>query len=481
MGVEEAPIHVFMVCFPGQGHINPMLRLAKILASKGLLITFSTTETIGQKMKKANNITDDKPTPFGSGFIRFEFFGDGCPEDDPKRSDLDFYIPQLELVGKQVLPIMIKKHNQEGRTVNCFINNPFIPWVCDVAFDFGIPCATLWVQSCAVFSAYYHFYHKTVPFPSQTQPNIDVEIPSLPLLKYDEVPTFLHPLAPYQVLGRAILGQFKNLSKSFCVLADTFQELEHEIIENMSKVCLVKPIGPLFKNPNVVSNENIIGGDIMKGSDDSIEWLNSKTESSVVYISFGTIAFLKQEQIDEIAYALLNPGLSFLWVLKPPDKAFGLKPHVLPNGFLEKVGDKGKIVQWSPQEKVLAHSSIACFLTHCGWNSSVEALTSGVPVLTFPQWGDQVTNAKFLVDVFRVGVRLSRGEEEKRLVMRDEIEKGLVEIMVGKKAEKFKKSAFNWKKLAQEAVAEGGSSGRNIQEFVDEIRKKCKTTTIGCL
>lgn len=98
---SEAPVHVFLVSFPAQGHVNPLLRLGKLLASKGLLVTFSTTESLGNQLRKANNITD-KPTPVGLGLLRFEFFHDGLAEDDPLRLDLHSYLPQLELVGKEV-------------------------------------------------------------------------------------------------------------------------------------------------------------------------------------------------------------------------------------------------------------------------------------------------------------------------------------------------------------------------------------------
>lgn len=469
MGLQ-LPIHLFLVCFPAQGHINPMLRLAKRLAAKGLLITFTTTEHVGKDMRKANNIVDDQPTPVGTGFIRFEFFEDGCAEDDPKRRDLDFYVPQLERKGKQFLPKTINKHAKEGRPVCCFVNNPFIPWVCDVAEDLGIPCATLWVQSCAVLSCYYHYFHGTVPFPSESEPSIDVQLPNLPLLKHDEIPSFLHPSSLYKVLGTAILGQFKNLSKSFCVLADTFDELEHEIVRGMAEVCEVKPVGPLFKHPKAPSTSSSnIRGDMLQADDDCIGWLDSKPRGSVVYISFGTIVYIKQQQVEEIAYGVLNSGVSFLWVMKPPDVAFGYKLHVLPDGFLEKVGARGKIVEWCPQEEVLGHPSVGCFVTHCGWNSTVEALSCGVPVVAFPQWGDQVTNAKMMVDVYGVGVRLCRGAAEDKVIPRDDIGKALVEAMDQRK---MKDNAIKWKRAAEEAVAEGGSSDRNIRDFVEEIKKR---------
>lgn len=143
---------------------------------------------------------------------------------------------------------------------------------------------------------------------------------------------------------------------------------------------------------------------------------------------------------------------------------------------MEEAGERGKVIQWSPQEQVLSHPSVACFLTHCGWNSSVEAMTSGVPVLAFPQWGDQPTNTKFLVDVFGVGLRLSRGAGEDRLIKRDEIEKCLREAMEGPKAMEIRKNALERQVAAEKAVADGGSSHRNIKHFIDEIRKR----SLGC-
>ncbi|XP_059652950.1 gallate 1-beta-glucosyltransferase-like [Cornus florida] len=465
---SEAVVHVFLVSFPGQGHVNPLLRLGKRLASKGLYVTFSTPESIGKAMRKASNCTAE-PTPVGDGWIRFEFFEDGWDEDEPRRQDLDQYLPQLELVGKELLPKMLKKHADEDRPVSCLINNPFIPWVSDVAESLNIPSAMLWVQSCACFSTYYHYYHGLVPFPSESEPFIDVQLPCMPLLKHDEVASFLYPTTPYPFLRRAILGQYKNLSKPFCILMDTFQELEPEVIEFMSKISPIKPVGPLFKNPKAPNSA--VKGDFMK-ADDCMEWLDSRPASSVVYISFGSVVYLKQEQVDEIAYGLLNSDVSFLWVMKPPHKDAGLELLVLPEGFLEKCGDRGKVVQWSPQEAVLSHPSTACFVTHCGWNSSMEALSLGMPVVAFPQWGDQVTDAVYLVDVFKVGIRMCRGEAEDRIIPRNEIVQCLKEATSGPKAEEMKNNALKWKKAAEEAVAEGGSSDRNMQAFVDEVRRR---------
>ncbi|KAH6789835.1 UDP-Glycosyltransferase superfamily protein [Perilla frutescens var. frutescens] len=468
-------IHAFMVSFPGQGHVNPLLRLGRRLANLGLFVTFCAPEAVGQSIRKANKISnDEEPIPYGGGMIRFEFLDDGWDLNNPNRDDLSSYLAQLEVVGREKLPEMMKKEEELGRPVSCLINNPFIPWVCDVADTLGIPCAVLWVQSCACFSAYYHYYHTLLPFPTHNEPEIDVQLPCLPLLKFDEFPDYLHPRTPYPFLRDAILGQFRNLSKPFCILMDTFQELEHENIDYMSKIIgrPIMTVGPLFKDMHTNSDSESkavpLRADFF-AAESCIEWLDSKPPRAVVYISFGSIVHLLQEQVDEIAHGLMESEVSFLWVVRPPPAEKNWPPHVLPEGFEEKVGERGRVVQWSPQEEVLAHPSTACFVTHCGWNSTMEAVASGVPVVAFPQWGDQVTNAKFLVDVYKVGLRMCRGEAEGRVVPRDEVARVLEEAVGGPTAEEIRENALKWKKAADAAVAEGGSSYKNMQHFVDEL------------
>lgn len=469
-----SPIHVFMVSFPGQGHVNPLLRLGKRLAAKGIFVTFSTAESHGAQMRKANKNLSHEPTPYGSGMIRFQFIDDAWDYSKPEGNNLELYMQHLESVGTEILPRMIEENEKQGRPVSCLINNPFIPWVSDIAKTLGIPSAVLWVQSAASFSCYYYYLHKLAQFPTESNPQLELQLPGMPLLKHDEIPSFLYPASRYTMLKKAILGQFEKLSSPFCVLMDTFQELELEVVNHLSKICPIRTVGPLFKHHNVISPDgDDFRGDYFTSDSGIIQWLDSKSSSSVVYISFGSIVILKQEQIDELAYGLLNSGVNFLWVLKEPSAGTPYLPVKLPDGFLDKAGDRAKIVQWCPQEQVLAHSSLACFLTHCGWNSTMEALSIGTPIIAFPQWGDQVLDAKYLVDVFKVGIRLCRGEDEDRIIPREEVEKCVREATTGAKAEEMKENALKWKKTAEDAVAEGGSSQQNLQAFIDGIVAMC--------
>ncbi|GKA04734.1 gallate 1-beta-glucosyltransferase-like protein [Tanacetum coccineum] len=461
--------HVYLVTYPAQGHVNPFLRLAKLLALKGkLLVTFSTTKSFGKKMKEAGTDVSGDPTPIGNcgGMIRFEFFDDGCSEDSLRSNDIESQFSMLETHGKKALTTILKDHAQDGSPVSCLINNPFMPWVSELAQELNISSVMLWLQSCACFASYYHYGKSVIPFPSEEQPDMDVEMPNMPLLKSDEIPTFLHPSTTYPFLKTALIRQLKSMSKTSCILMETFQELEDELIKYMSTICRIRPVGPMFKNPLLETISNI-SGDIKK-ADDCLKWLDSKKPCSVVYISFGTFVSFSQEQMSELGYGILNSGLSFLWALRK-GAAFTVESGTLPKEFWESLGDKGMMVEWSPQAEVLSHPAVSCFVSHCGWNSTLEALSSGVPVVAFPGWGDQVTDAKYLADEWKVGIRMSRGQTQSKVIGRKEVEMCLREATSGVMAPDMKMNALKWKKLAEEAVAGGGSSDRNIQDFVHEV------------
>ena len=189
------------------------------------------------------------------------------------------------------------------------------------------------------------------------------------------------------------------------------------------------------------------------------QWLDSQPPASVVYISFGSFASLTQEQLSELASGLIASNKNFLWALRASEQ------QKLPWHFIKHLGDKGLVVSWSPQLAVLAHESVGCFVTHCGWNSTLEAISLGVPMVVVPQWTDQPTNAKYVEDVWGVGVRARA--DKKRVIVGREIKRCIREVMDGKKSGEVKRNAKKWRELAEKAVSEGGSSDENLNEFVE--------------
>lgn len=191
------------------------------------------------------------------------------------------------------------------------------------------------------------------------------------------------------------------------------------------------------------------------------EWLDSKDSGSVVYASFGSLAALTGEQMEELAWGLKRSSSQFLWVVREAEM------KKLPVNFIQETAEQGLVVTWCSQLQVLSHKAVGCFVTHCGWNSTLEALSLGVPMVAVPQWTDQSTNAKFVTDVWGVGIRVK--VDPKGFFTRQEVELCVRQVMHGERGLDIKRNSAKWKVLAKEAVDEGGSSDKKIDEFVAQL------------
>ncbi|EPS72597.1 hypothetical protein M569_02161, partial [Genlisea aurea] len=192
-------------------------------------------------------------------------------------------------------------------------------------------------------------------------------------------------------------------------------------------------------------------------------WLDSKPLDSVVFVSFGSIVSMGKQQMDEIAHGLVMSNCNFLWVVR--DSEAEKLPSDVTTGL-----DRGLIINWCYQPGVLSHPAVSCFVTHCGWNSTLEALSIGVPLVAVPSWTDQLTNAKFIQDVWGVGIRLKRGNDYGTVLGRDEIARCVEEVVRGEKSTELKRNAAKWKAAAREAVREGGTSLDNVEEFARKLK-----------
>lgn len=231
---------------------------------------------------------------------------------------------------------------------------------------------------------------------------------------------------------------------------------------NLWPVRTIGPTVPSFYLDKRVEDDTDYGFNLYKPKTEScVSWLNTKEPGSVVYVSFGSVASLNAEQMTEMAWALRQISYNFLWVVKITEDSN------LPNNFMEETAGKGLVVTWCPQLEVLAHHALGCFITHCGWNSTVEAISFGVPMVGMPQFLDQMTNAYFVEKVWAVGVQPKVNGNN--LATREEIDRCISEVMHGERAEEIKTNAKQWKEFAKEAVDEGGSSDKYINEIIARL------------
>ncbi|XP_019085107.1 PREDICTED: UDP-glycosyltransferase 84B1-like [Camelina sativa] len=450
---EVQETHVLMVTLAFQGHINPMLKLAKQLSSlsKNLHITLATFESARDRLSASAAVNKSS--------VDLVFFSDGLPKDDPR--DPGTLVKSLNEVGPKNLSKII-----EEKRYSCIISGPFTPWVPAVAAAHDIPCAILWIQACGAYSVYYRYYMKTDSFPDLEDLNQTVELPALPSLQVRDLPTFMLPSDG---------AHFNQLMADFAdclryvkwVLVNSFYELESEIIESMSDLKPLIPIGPLVSPFLLGADEDEtldgINLDLWKSNDCCMEWLDKQARSSVVYISFGSMLESSENQVETIAKALKNRGVPFLWVIRPKEKAQNV--HVLQEMVKE---EQGIVIEWCQQERVLSHEAISCFITHCGWNSTIETVVTGVPVVAYPSWTDQPIDARLLVDVFGIGVRMRNDAVDGELKV-EEVERCIEAVTKGPDAADMRRRVAELKDVARSALAPGGSSVRNLESFISDI------------
>nr|CAD1834098.1 unnamed protein product [Ananas comosus var. bracteatus] len=212
-----------------------------------------------------------------------------------------------------------------------------------------------------------------------------------------------------------------------------------------------------------------------------LAWLDARPERSVVFLCFGSMGAFSADQLRETALGLERSGHGFLWVVRsPPDpdpsKAFAPRPEpdlgaLLPEGFLDRTAGRGLVVpSWAPQVEVLRHGAVGAFVSHCGWNSSLEAITAGVPLVCWPLYAEQRMNKVFLVDEIRVGVAVDGYDQA--LVAADEVERKVRLVMETDDGERLRARAAELKDKAAAALDEGGSSHAAFQEFLKDLAKQ---------
>uniref|UniRef100_A0A0E0M3G7 Deoxynivalenol-UDP-glucosyltransferase n=1 Tax=Oryza punctata TaxID=4537 RepID=A0A0E0M3G7_ORYPU len=471
---SDGTVHVLLLSYPAQGHVNPLLQFGKRLAAhRGVRCTLAVTRSL------LNSCCRAPPSPSGGGAVHVAAYSDGCDARGyDELGDEGAYLSRLESSGSATLDDLLRVESGEGRPVHVVVYDAFLPWATRVARRHGASCAAFFTQACVVNVAYAHAWagRMELPLPTSTPAPPLPGVP--PELEPAEFPTFLTA----SVAGRSayldlLLQQCQGLEVADHVLVNSFHELQPKEAEYMAATWGAKTIGPTVPSAYL---DNRLPDDASYGFNlhtpmaaESNAWLDERAASSVVYVSFGSLATPSAAQMSELAYGLRDSGRFFLWVVRSSET------DKLPDGFAFATASGGKvaaaegrglIVPWCPQLEVLAHGAVGCFVTHCGWNSTVEAVSAGVPMVAVAQWSDQPTNARYVEDVWRVGVRARPDGEG--VVRKEEVERCVAAVMDGERSKKFMTNAASWSAMARRAMSQGGSSDTNISDFLSKICSK---------
>ena len=256
---------------------------------------------------------------------------------------------------------------------------------------------------------------------------------------------------------------FNNVKNADFILCNTVQELEYDTILALQEKQPFFAMGPII--PSEFTRGLVPTS--LRTESDCTQWLNTKPQGSVLYVSFGSFIPSTKTDIEEIAYGLVLSQVNFIWVLRPDSVSYE-QPYVLPNGFEENIKNRGLVISWCNQIEVLSNPAVGGFMTHCGWNSILESLWYGVPLLCFPLATDQPTNRKLVVDDWRTGINLCDRKPLNRLEVAEKINS----LMNGKSAENLREKTFKIKQTLERALATEGSSEKNLNKFISDVKAK---------
>ncbi|KAL5216611.1 hypothetical protein ABZP36_008012 [Zizania latifolia] len=474
--------HAVMIPYPAQGHITPMLKLAVLLHARGIHVTFVNNEFNHRRLLRARGgrALDGAP-----GF-HFAAIDDGLPPSD---ADATQDIPTLcHSTMTTCLPkfkALIAKLDEEAdastsgaaRRVTCVVADSTMAFGLRAACELGLRCVTLWTASACGFMGYYHYKDLLDRglFPLKSEEDLSngyldttVDwIPSVPNdLRLRDLPSFVRSTDRDDIMFNFFVHITAAMSLASAVIINTFEELDAPLMGAMAE--LLPPIyavGPLHLTVrnNLPEDSPVagLGSNLWKEQEEPLRWLDSRPPRSVVYVNFGSITVMSNEHLLEFAWGLANSGYTFLWNVRP-DLVKG-DAAMLPPEFTAETEARSMLSTWCPQEKVLEHEAVGVFLTHSGWNSTLESICAGVPMVCWPFFAEQQTNCRYKRTEWGIGMEIPDD------VRRGEVEAMIREAMEGEKGREMRRRVAELRESAVASAQPGGRSMQKIDRLMDDV------------
>ncbi|RWW25493.1 hypothetical protein GW17_00010161 [Ensete ventricosum] len=461
-------LHALLVTAPYQGHFAPAVDLAIKLAARGFVVTFACTEAFQHQRTASGASSADHNDVFAGARsrgldIRYELVSDGLPVSFDRHSHPDqFYSALLHLLPNHVDELIRKLRLSEAPSTSSSptpSSRRRPPWPRSMACraspsgpsrrTIAMAFVCLVLDRYAVRGVGLDNRRDTITY-----------IPGIPAIEPIHLVSYLRETDNTTPLQQMIARSFEEVKRCDFVLANTVQELEEETIAVLHHEKPFYAVGPVFP-------DGFTGGTVMTSlwpQSDCSSWLDSMPPSSVLYVSFGSIASISNKDLEEIAYGVLSSKANFIWVLRPGTSSSGAAVP-LPQGFLEASRGRGMVVPWCRQREVLQHPAVGGFLTHCGWNSVAESMWCGVPMLCFPLFSDQPPNRKLVVQNLGIGTDLGEIGE----VSRGKVSSRIDDLMGGEGGAELRRKMEEVKKAVQGAVAPHGSSCKNLDQFTADL------------
>ncbi|KAK2437927.1 linamarin synthase [Trifolium repens] len=287
-------------------------------------------------------------------------------------------------------------------------------------------------------------------------------------IRLKDLPSFMRVTDLNDIMFNFFCYEPPNCLRSSTIIINTFEDFEDEALKTLrAKNPNIYTIGPLHMLgrhfPEKENGFKAIGSSFWKNDQECIKWLDKFEPCSVLYVNYGSITFMSDHHLKEFAWGIANSKLPFLWIMRP-DVVMGENETIsLPQEFLDETNERGYITNWCCQEQVLSHISVGGFLTHCGWNSTLEAISFGVPTICWPFFAEQQTNCRYLCNNWGIGMEINHD------VKREEITQLVIEMMKGEKGKEMRQNSLEWKKNATNATNLEGTSYNNFCKLIKRI------------
>ncbi|XP_040370239.1 UDP-glycosyltransferase 83A1 [Rosa chinensis] len=407
--------HIIAIPYPAQGHVIPLMELSQCLVNEG----FKDRNELGQLCEAI-----------------------------------------LRVMPGKLEELIEKIKEEEGDKVACIIADESNGWALEVAEKMQIKKVAFWPASAALLALEFCI-------PKLIQEGIIDDdgsalksqminlAPNMPTMKTEELAWLtIGDITTQKIVFQVMLSSNKTVKLADWVVCNSAFDLEPGAFTLAPQIL---PIGPLLAS----NRHDNSAGNFWPPDSTCLEWLDQQAPCSVIYVAFGSFTIFDQTQFQELALALELSNRPFMWVVRPD--ICETTPY--PEGYEERVGSKGLMVGWAPQQKVLSHPSIACFLSHCGWNSTLEGLSNGVPFLCWPYFADQFLDESYICNVWKVGLKFDKNESG--IIPKGEIN-NKVEQLLGD--ENFRARASKLKEMAMTSVKEGGRSNKIFKNFIEWMK-----------
>ncbi|KAG7634231.1 UDP-glucuronosyl/UDP-glucosyltransferase [Arabidopsis suecica] len=476
------PLHFVVIPFMAQGHMIPLVDISRLLSQRqGVTVSIITTTQNVAKIKTSLSFSSLFAT---INIVEVKFLSqqtglpEGCESLDMLASmgDMVKFFDAANSLEEQVEKAMEEMVQPRP---SCIIGDMSLPFTSRLAKKFKIPKLIFHGFSC--FSLMSIQVVREIGILKMIESNDEYfDLPGLPDKVEFTKPqvSVLQPVEGNMKESTAKIIEADN--DSYGVIVNTFEELEVDYAREYRKARAGKVwcIGPVSLCNRLGLDKAKRGDKASIGQDQCLQWLDSQEAGSVLYVCLGSLCNLPLAQLKELGLGLEESNKPFIWVIREWGKYGDLANWMQQSGF----EDRGLVIKgWAPQVFILSHASIGGFLTHCGWNSTLEGITAGVPLLTWPLFAEQFLNEKLVVQILKAGLKIGveklmkYGKEEEMGVMvsREFVTKAVDELMGdSEEAEERRRKVKELSDLANKALEEGGSSDSNITLLIQDIMEQ---------